>query len=125
MDHDDRTVFVLDPAQFDRLASHAAVYLDGGYWTGPARAIVAAQAAGVPVVAVDTPIRRRLIDVDRTGYVAPHHDLEQLTRHAHRLLNDESLRATMSAAALNFASTQFPLRPMLDAYAGVYRRAAS
>lgn len=122
MDHDDRTVFATDPALFGRIVPHLAVCVDASYWTGPTQAILAAQAVGVPVVAVDTPIRRRLIDVERTGYVAPRHDREQMTRHAYRLLNDESLRTTMGTAAREFVAARFLMQTMLDGYAGVYRR---
>lgn len=122
MDHDDRTVFTTDPAQFGRIAPHLAIYVDASYWTGPTQAILTAQAAGIPVVAVDTPIRRRLIDVERTGYVAPRDDREQMTRHAYRLLNDESLRTAMGTAAREFVAARFPLQTMLDGYADVYHR---
>lgn len=122
MDYDDRAVFVIDPAQFERLAPHWLFYVDANYWTGPTHATLAAQAAGVPVIAVDTPIRRRLIDVDRGGYLAPRHDREQITRHAYRLLRDETLRTTLGAAGREFVAARLPLQAMLDGYADVYRR---
>ena len=64
------------------------LYVDAARLDGPSPAIDAAQAAGVPVLCVDTPIRRGQIEADRTGFFIAEHDRATLVRRAHKLLRD-------------------------------------
>lgn len=118
----EHTRFVTDPVQFDRIAPHWAFYVDAARWAGPSAAIATAQAVGVPVIAVDTPIRRREIAAGRSGYLIAENDRAALTRHGNRLLTDEPLRQAMGAAAREFAATRRPVESMIAAYAELYRQ---
>jgi glycosyltransferase involved in cell wall biosynthesis len=121
----DRTRIVSDPAQFERIAPHLSLYLDPAKWTGPSRALGAAQAVGVPVIAVDTPITRRRVAANRSGYLVAEHDRAAMTRHGHRLLSHASLWEAMSAAGREFAAKTWAVDRASAAWARVYEAAAS
>ena len=122
----DRTRFVRQPEMFDRLAPHLTLYVDPARWSGPSPAILSAQAAGVPVLAIDTPVRRRELLDGRSGYLVEEHDRAATTRHCHKLLGDESLRQSLGAAGRDFAtSIRQNVAANAATWADVYRRVAS
>ncbi len=94
----DLTVFPgcrLDAAE---LIGHFTVYVDAAVADGPSRGIAEARRSGVPVVCVETPIRREQVRPEIDGLFAPPHDPGALTRQIHQLLLDEPLRRRLGAA---------------------------
>ncbi len=63
--------FLGERADVDRILPHLEVLWNGSEDTGPSMAILEAMAAGVPVVASDTPSNRELITGNQTGYLIP------------------------------------------------------
>ncbi len=122
----DRTRFVTHPEVFDRLAPHLTLYVDPARWSGPSSAIFSSQAAGVPVLAIDTPVRRRELLAGRSGFLVDEHDRAATTRHCHKLLGDEALRQSLGSAGRDFAaSIQQAASTTAATWADVYRRAAA
>lgn len=62
-----------------------------------------AQAAGLPIAALDSGGVPAVVDHDRTALLAPHGDEAALAATIARLIGDPELRARMGAAAQNFA----------------------
>lgn len=122
----DRVRFVTDPTAFDRLVPHLSIYIDAARWSGPSAALFIAQEAGIPSIAVDTPVRRDELLADRSGYFIAEHDRAALTRRCYKLLEDETLRKTMSTAARDFAATVRQSAATNAAkHAELYRRVAT
>lgn len=123
---EDRVRFMTEPAAFNRLVSQLTLYVDAARWSGPSTALYLAQAAGIPVLAVDTPMRRRELAVDRSGYLFAEHDRAVLTRRCYKLLEDEGLRQALGSAGRDFAaSIQQAASANAATWADMYRRAAA
>jgi len=99
VEYGEQTHFLAPCADEARIVGACDLYVNAARLDGPSSAIDAAQAAGVPVLCVDTPIRRGEIEADRTGFFVAEHDQATLVRRAHKLLRDETLYRQMSAAA--------------------------
>lgn len=100
------------------------VYVDPSRWTGPAPGITAAQSAGIPVLCVDTPIRRRQIAVDRSGHVFAEHDRAALVRRLRKLLIDADDRTRMAIAARDWAAGQPKIAEVVAQYGEIYQSIA-
>ncbi|MBA4016803.1 MAG: hypothetical protein C0483_06425 [Pirellula sp.] len=94
----DLTVFPGTRLDAAELIRHFTVYVDAAVVDGPSRGIAEAQRCGIPVVCVDTPIRREQVRPEIDGLFAPPHDPGALTRQIHQLLLDEPLRQRLGAA---------------------------
>lgn len=94
----DLTVFSGSRLDVAELIGRFTVYVDAAVVDGPSRGIAEAQRCGVPVVCVDTPIRREQIRPEIDGLFAPPHDPGALTRQIHQLLLDEPMRLRLGAA---------------------------
>lgn len=94
----DLTVFPGNRLDAAEMIGHFTVYVDAAVADGPSRGIAEAQRCGVPVVCVDTPIRREEVRPGIDGLFAPPHDPGALTRQIHQLLLDEPLRKQLGAA---------------------------
>lgn len=118
---DDLVHFYSGAAPVERVIAALDFYVDAARWDGPAAAVNLAQAAGVPALCVDTPVRARQIDAGRSGFLFAEHDRATLVRRLHALLVDREAAAAMS----RHARTRTAERPTLDAvverYADVYR----
>lgn len=121
----DRTRIVSSPAEFERIAPHLSLYLDAAKWSGPSSALLTAQGCGLPVVAVDTPFTRSRIVHERTGYLVGEHDRAAMTRHCHRLLENDALHRTMGDAARRSVPDAAANAATIAAYAELYRRIAT
>ena len=104
---DELTIFTGAAIEPDALIPELFAYVSPAYWDGPSREIALAQRHGVPVVAVDTPIRRAEFDVERTGFVYREHDQGELTRHLHQWLLEPDLHRKMGDAARERAAPLF------------------
>jgi glycosyltransferase involved in cell wall biosynthesis len=84
--------------------------------------ILEAMAAGVAVVACDTPGTRDLVLHRETGYLVPIGDRTGLARHAYQLFEDQALFDRLGKAAAERARLEFPPEKMISRYADMYRQ---
>jgi len=117
----DKVHFLGPKWQLADLAPHFDVFLATGECGGAGPEVLEVMAAGVPVVAVDEPVVRQLVDPGETGLLAPVGDRAALTRCIQRLLDDRELAQRMGYAAREHAARQFPLYRMVRGYVGLYR----
>lgn len=122
---DERVCFYRGPSSAERVIAALDVYVDAARWDGPAAAIDEAQAAGVPVACVDTPVRARQIDVERSGFLFAEHDRATLVRRLHALFSEPQRREAFSRHARLRADARPSLAAAAESYAEVYRRAAA
>lgn len=78
-------------------------------------------ACGLPVVATDIPVMRRLIEHERTGLLVPPENPDALAQAALRLLQDPSLAQALSQNALRTAD-RFHIRHTVEQTAPLYLR---
>ena len=84
--------------------------------------ILEAMAAGVAVVACDTPGTRDLVLHGQTGFLVPIGDRTGLARHAHQLFENLALSHLLGQAAAQRARFEFPPEKMVSRYAEMYRQ---
>ncbi len=85
-------------------------------------AVIEALAAGVPVVAADTPSNRELVIHDQTGFLVPVGDRAGRARYANRLVNDPGLRARLGEAGRQRIATQFNVDQLVARHIDLYQR---
>jgi len=120
---DELTIFTGAAIEPDAVIPELFAYVSPAYWDGPSREIALAQRHGVPVVAVDTPIRRAELDVERTGFFYREHDQGALTRHLHHWLLEPELHRKMGNAARERAAPLFAascVDELAAQYSGIY-----
>lgn len=76
-------------------------------------AILDAMSQGVPAVAVESDAARQLVEHGVSGWIVPPLPESEFPRRAFTLLEDESLRTRLGAAARERAATAFPADRML------------
>lgn len=86
--------------------------------------LLEAMAAGLPVVAPDTPCNREVVKNGETGYLIPLGDRASLARWTNVLLNDADLRQRLGAAGKKRVRDFFSAREMARQHANVYRQIA-
>jgi glycosyltransferase involved in cell wall biosynthesis len=84
--------------------------------------ILEAMAAGVAVVACDTPGTRDLVLHRETGYLVPMGDRTGFARHTHLLFEDPALFDRLGKAAAERARREFSPNKMISRYAEMYRQ---
>jgi len=84
--------------------------------------ILEAMAAGVPVVACDTPGTRDLVLHRETGFLVPIGDRAGFARYAHQLFEDPALSQRLGQAAQERARSEFSPQKMVSRYAEMYRQ---
>ena len=117
---DDLTIFTGAAIGPDALIPELFAYVSPAYWDSPSREIALAQRHGVPVVAVDTPIRRAELEAEQTGFLFREHDQGELTRHLHHWLQEPELHCKMGDAARERAAPVFAAATV-DELAAQYR----
>jgi len=120
---DDATYFLPETESASQLIASLDLYVDAARWDGPAAAIDMAQAAGVPVVCVDTPVRMRQIDPGASGLSFAEHDRATLVRRLHLLLSDSERREALARRARDWSTERESLAATAARYAAVYRAA--
>lgn len=120
----DHIQFLGERADTWRILPHLDVLWDASENAGPSSAILQAMAAGVPVVASDTPSNRELVVENETGYLIPpgiRAGRAARARLTDRILNDAGLVNRLSRGAQKRATEQFSAdqfsRNYLDLYA--------
>ena len=98
--------------------SSAWVYVAHGRSRGFPLHLAEAMAAGLPCVAIDSPVHRGLLRHGETGFLCA--DAESVWRHVARLVDDPELRARMGRAARREAEQRFAharfCEALLEAY---------
>jgi glycosyltransferase involved in cell wall biosynthesis len=87
-------------------------------------AMLEAMAAGVPVVASDTPLNRELVVEGETGYLVQLQDRSgraDRARHTDRIVTDSDLATRLGANGVRRVAERFDAERMVEAYAAVYR----
>jgi glycosyltransferase involved in cell wall biosynthesis len=119
----DHIRFFGDRSDAWRIMPHLDVLWDASEDCSLSYAILEAMAAGVPVIAGDTPIKRELIIDGETGYLIPLYDRSGRAlraRHTDRLFTDHTLAARLATASHQRAHEHFSAERMMRSYAEVY-----
>jgi glycosyltransferase involved in cell wall biosynthesis len=115
--------FLDDP--LDRFGTLPLAHLDLVWSAFPARGrsyvLLEALAAGVPVVAADSPGNRELIAPCETGFLLPPGDRVGYVRHTCQLLDDAARAVRLGKAARRHVQRAFPPAAAIDAHAALYR----
>jgi glycosyltransferase involved in cell wall biosynthesis len=110
-----------------RILPHLDVLWDGSENTGQSNSILEAMAAGVPVVAGDTPANRQLVVEGKTGFLIPlgtRAGRAARARYTDRIFTDSSLAQRLGAAASSRAAEFFSLERVRRDYQKLYDAAA-
>jgi len=97
------------------------------YWTASQEDVsmpgtLAAMAAAVPIIAVDTPANRELIQHGESGFLVESGNSATFARYTEKLLNDRSLAALVGGTARRFVADEYPLHQMVGCYRKLYRK---
>jgi glycosyltransferase involved in cell wall biosynthesis len=106
-----------------RIMPHFDVLWNGSENRGQSVAILEAMAAGVPVIASDTPINRELIVGGETGYLIPlghRAGRAARARHTDRIFSDGELASRLSRAARQRIVENHDAQKMANQYAELY-----
>lgn len=115
----DHIRFVGERSDLCRILPHLDVLWNGGENVGHSTAILQAMAAGVPVIASDTPTNRELVVENETGYLIPlgtRAGRAARARNTDRIFTDGQLAARLAAASRQRASQQFCADRMVERY---------
>jgi glycosyltransferase involved in cell wall biosynthesis len=115
--------FVGDRPDVCRIMPHLDVLWSGSENVGLSPAILEAMAAGVPVVASDTPTNRELVVENETGYLIPlgiRSGRAARARHTDHIFTDGQLVARLGAAARQRTVERFNPERMVQRYEELY-----
>jgi glycosyltransferase involved in cell wall biosynthesis len=115
--------FLGDRPDVCRIMAHLDVLWNGGENVGLSPAILDAMAAGVPVVASDTPTNSELVVENETGYLIPlgiRSGRAARARHTDRIFTDSQLVARLGTAARNCVAKRFVPERMVEWYEELY-----
>jgi glycosyltransferase involved in cell wall biosynthesis len=91
----------------------------GSHTRGGTKFLLEAMAAGVPVIATDTPDARAVLTPGASGELVPVDRPVEMAKVAHRLLTDPDRWRARSLAGQP-AATRYPVADLAEALAGVY-----
>lgn len=106
-----------------RIMPHLDVLWNGSENVGQSAAILEAMAAGVPVIASDTPANRELVIDGQTGYLIPlgtRAGRAARARHTDRTLSDEGLAKRLGESARNRVLEHFNLEKFVRNHVSLY-----
>jgi glycosyltransferase involved in cell wall biosynthesis len=106
-----------------RLLPHLDVLWNASEPRGQSIAILEAMAAGVPVIASDTPFNRELVIENETGYLIPLHTRAgraERARHTDRIFTDRELAARLAAASSKRIAEHFNGQRMVRDHIAAY-----
>jgi glycosyltransferase involved in cell wall biosynthesis len=108
----------IDADALHRQLASADVFVLPSLWEGMPIALIEAQAAGLPAVASRIVGNRDVIVHGVTGFLA--NSDQELSAYTQRLIDDHTLRATMSVAARRHAFARFNSELFFDGFDNVY-----
>ena len=106
-----------------QIMPHVDVLWNGSENVGLAPAVMDAMAAGVPVVASDTPTNRELVVERETGYLIPlgvRSGRAVRARHTDQIFSDQELAQRLGTAARRRVAAQFAPQRMVEWYEELY-----
>jgi glycosyltransferase involved in cell wall biosynthesis len=116
----DKVHFLGEPSDGGEALAHLDVFWSAGGSGGQAGAILSAMAAGIPVVAADTPATRELVVPGETGYLVTTGLRAGLAGATQRLLESPEVARRLGDAARRRALDEFSAEKMVRGYAVVY-----
>ncbi|MCA9270058.1 MAG: glycosyltransferase family 4 protein [Planctomycetales bacterium] len=108
------------PWRLEEFLPRAQVFAGVGARDVQPHGMLCAMAAGLPVVASDTPAHRELIDAEKTGFLVDPGDRAALARWIQVLLDDAPRAAQMGTAGRDKAARQFSAQQMVAAHQRLY-----
>jgi glycosyltransferase involved in cell wall biosynthesis len=105
-----------------RLMPHFDMLWSTSPYEDNSNSILEAMAAGVPVVACDTPCSRELIVHGETGFLVPTGNRVGFARHVYQLLGALDLANRIGQAAQERAQRDFPAQKMIAGHTEMYRQ---
>lgn len=115
---------LVPPAQIPNYVGAMDILVHPSRREGLARALPQGSLAGCPVICYDIDGNAEALQHEKTGFVIPAFDTQQLADAISVLMTDPERRAAMGAAGRAFAVQRFDTRTMVDALDDVYTRAA-
>jgi glycosyltransferase involved in cell wall biosynthesis len=106
----------------DELLSAADLFVLPSLEGDECLALLEAMAAGLPIVAGDTPGNRDVLSDGREGLLVPAADAGALSAAIARLFQQRDLAAQLGAAARDRAAAEFSLAEMADAHVTLFER---
>jgi glycosyltransferase involved in cell wall biosynthesis len=106
----------------DELLSAADLFVLPSLEGGECLALLEAMAAGLPIVASDTPGNRDVLSDGREGLLVPATDAGALSAAIARLFEQRDLAAQLGAAARDRAAAEFSLAKTADAHVTLFER---
>jgi glycosyltransferase involved in cell wall biosynthesis len=106
-----------------RIMPHLNVLWNASENRSPSIAILEAMAAGVPVIASDTPINREFVTEGQTGYLIPLTERAgraARARNTDRTFNDQELAARLATASYRVMDEHLSAQQMICRYADTY-----
>lgn len=106
-----------------RIMPHLDVLWNASENRGQSIAMLEAMAAGVPVIASDTPMNREFVIESGTGYLIPLHERSgraDRARHTDRIFADHELAARLAENSRRQAAKQFNAEQFVGTYADLY-----
>jgi glycosyltransferase involved in cell wall biosynthesis len=119
----DHIRFLGERADMWRIMSHLDVLWDASENRGHSIAILEAMAAGVPVVASDTPFNREFVVAGETGYLVPLDNRAgraTRARHTDRIFTQGELAARLATASRQRVNEHFSSERMVRLYGDMY-----
>jgi glycosyltransferase involved in cell wall biosynthesis len=123
----DHIRFLGERSDVARITPHLDVLWNGSENVGPSMAIFEAMAAGVPVVASDTPANREAVVENVTGYLIPlgsRAGRAARARHTDRILTDAALRNRLGEAAHQRVREHLSVANLTQQYLALYDQAS-
>ncbi len=117
--------FVGECADLAAWRAASAAYWHPGTDDVASCSLLEALAAGLPVLAADTPAHRELIVPGETGLLFPAGDTHAMARGALRLLEDPARAAALGSAARRRAADQYAVAETAARWGEFYHRAAA
>jgi glycosyltransferase involved in cell wall biosynthesis len=124
---DDRVEFLgaVEYGEIPALLRSLTVFAQPSYSEGEPRALLEAQAVGVPAVVSDIPAHRGIVRHDVNGLLVPARDAPEWARAIRTLIDDPSLSARIGAAARTYACEAHDFGTQLDRFAAFIRETAT
>jgi glycosyltransferase involved in cell wall biosynthesis len=119
----DHIQFLGERADVWRIMPHLDVLWNAGEPRGHSIAVLEAMAAGVPVVASDTPFNREFVVENETGYLIPLGERAgraTRARHTDRIFTDRELAARIAAASHQLVAERFSDKQLVCRCADMY-----